>query len=78
MRLKVCALGRRRASWLDELVLVDSISNMSGSFNEGLHERLEVKLPGIGDLESCQLLFFNFLAMNAGQRQSHVSAAPSR
>ena len=55
MRLKVCSLGRRRASWLDELVQVDSISNTSSSVNECLHEGLEVKLLGIGDLESHEL-----------------------
>ena len=68
MRLKVCSLGRRRASWLDELVQVDSISNTGGSVDEALHEGLEVKFLGIDNLESHELFFFNFLAMDADQR----------
>ena len=78
MRHKVCSLRRRRASRLDELVQINSISNPSGSSNEGLHERLEVVLLGIGNLDRCQLLFSHFLAVDTNQGQSHISAAPSR
>ena len=78
MRLKVCSLGRRRASWLDKLVQVDSISNTSGSVDEGLHEGLEFELLGVGNLESRQLVFFDLLAMDADQSQSHIGTTPSR
>ena len=55
--------GRR-----DELVQVDSVSNPSGSSNEGLHERLEVMLLGIGHLEGRQLFLSRILAVNTDQR----------
>ena len=78
VRLKVCSLGRRRASWLDKLVQVDSISNTSGSVDEGLHEGLEVISLGVGNLEGHELSFMDFLAMDADQSQSHIGTTPSR
>ena len=51
----------------DKLVQVDSISNPSGSSNEGLHERLEVMLLGIGHFDGRQLVLSRVLAVNTDQ-----------
>ena len=56
-----------RTCWLEETVKVDGICNSSCGIDEGLHEGLELKLLGVGNLKSHQLLFFDFLAMNADE-----------
>ena len=61
-------LLRWRAGGRDELVQVDSVSNPSGSSNEGLHGRLEVMLLGIGHFDGRQLVLSRILAMNTDQR----------
>ena len=78
MRHKVCSLIRRRTCWLDEAVKVDAVCNTSGSIDEDLHEGLELELLGVGNLEIRQLIFFNLLAMDSYQGQSHISATASR
>ena len=77
-RHKVCSLRRRRASRLDELVQVDSISNPSGSSNESFHEGLVVVPFRIGNLDRRQLLFSSFLAVDTNQLQSHISTASGK
>src|SRR3954465_1012 len=46
--------------------------------NEGLHEVLEIMLPGIGNLEGGQLLFSRLLAVDTNQRQSNIATTPGR
>ena len=75
--IKVCSLRRRRAGRLDEFVQVDPVRNPSGSNNEGLHERLEVVLLGIGHFDGRQLVLSRILAMNTDQGQSNVGTAPA-
>ena len=65
--------GRR-----DKLIQVDSISNPSGNNNEGLHERLEVMLLGIGHSDGRQLVLSSILAVNTYQGQSNISTTPGR
>ena len=54
----------RRAGRRNKLVQIDPVCDPSGSSNEGLHERTEVMLPGIGHLERHQLVFSRFLVVN--------------
>ena len=61
-------LLRWRTRGRDKLVQVNSISNPSGSSNEGLHERFEVMLLGIGHPDGRQLVLSRILAMNTDQR----------
>ena len=74
----VCSLGGRRTCWLNEAVKVNVVCDTSRGIDEGIHEGLEVELLGVGNLESRQLLFFDFLAMDPDQRQSHIGATTSR
>ena len=74
--IKVCSLRRRRTGRLDELVQVNAVGDPSGSNDEGLHERLEVMLFGVSDLDRRQLVFTNLLAMDSHQGQRHVSTTP--
>ena len=77
VRHKVCSLGKRRACWLDEGVKVNAVCDTSSSVDEGIHEGLELELLGVGNLESCQLVFSDLLAMDSDQRQSHISVTAS-
>ena len=78
MELKSFSLLRWRTRRGDELVQVDPVCNTGGSSDESLHEILKVVLPGIGNLDGGQLFLSRLLAMDADQRQSHISATPSR
>ena len=78
VRHKVCSLARRRACRLDEAVEVDTVYNTSGNIDKGLNEGLELKLLGVGNFESCQLIFPDLLAMDSDKGQSHISATTSR
>jgi len=76
VRHRIFLLLKWRTGGRDELVQVDSVSNPSGSSNEGLHERLEVMLLGIGHPDGRQLVLSHILAVNTYQGQSNISTTP--
>ena len=69
-------LLRWRTGGRDKLAQVNSVSNPIGSSNEGLHERLEVMLLGIGHLDGRQLVLSRIFAVNTYQGQSNISTTP--